>query len=322
MSVKVSIVMPVYNGEKYLKQAVDSILQQEEQEWELLMVDDGSTDTTASILDDYARLDSRIHVFHNQNYGVAYSRQFGVNHAQGEYCIHVDADDWVETDYLSSLLLRAEETDADMVWCDCFADEHSVWRMPCAENPDQMIRDILEQKHWGTIWNRLIKTEICQRREVRFPDCTMWEDMAYLVQNLLLCQKIVYLPRLLYHYRQNQSSLTHTQSQKDISAEYRKAIACIESALINNNRLTDFLCELRGLKLFAIRDFIDDKRFLDYNKFIATYPDAIEHISEYPNYPNRLKICAWLIQYHSSFAVPLICKIDAVLRRMGLSRQV
>lgn len=240
MSVKVSIIMPVYNGEKYLKQALDSILLQEEQDWELLVVDDGSRDGTATLLDNYANRDCRIHVFHNENHGVAYSRQFGVDLAQGEYCIHVDADDWLETDYLSSLLHKAKETDADMVWCDCFADEHSVWRMPCAENPDQMIRDILAQKHWGSLCNRVIKTKICQSKNVRFPDCSMWEDMAYLIQNLLLCQKIVYLSKPLYHYRQNQNSLTHTQSQKDISAEYRKAIACIESALINNNRLTDF----------------------------------------------------------------------------------
>lgn len=318
----VSIIMPVYNGERFLQQAIDSILLQDEEDWELLIINDGSKDRTASILDSYVVQDSRIHVFHNDNHGVAYSRQLGVNLAKGKYCIHVDADDWVERGFLSSLLHRAEETDADMVWCDCFIDESAVWNMSCEENCDIMIREILRQNHWGSLWNRIIKTEICQKNAVRFPDCMMWEDMAFLVQNLILCKRIAYLHSPLYHYRQNLDSLVHTQTFKNISVEYRKAISCIEDALERNSILESFIYELRGLKLFAVRDFIDDTRFVDYDMFVNTYPDAIEHIWNYPCYPNRLKICAWLILHKLSFAVPVVCKLDAVMRRVGLSKQI
>lgn len=319
---KISIIMPVFNASRYLNKALDSVIHQTLQSWELIAIDDGSTDASGAILDEYAKNDSRISVVHQSNQGVAKTRHLGVSLAQGDYCIHIDSDDWVEPDYLSSLLQKAEETTSDMVWCDCFIDEDSIWRMPCAEDTDTMIRDIIQQKYWGSLCNRLIKTEICQNQNIRFPDCTMWEDMAFLVQNLLLCKRIVYLPRPLYHYRMNLDSLTHTQSLKDISAEHRKAIDCMYDFLLKEGHINKYIYELRGLQLFAIRDFIDDKRFLDYDAFLNSYPDAIAHISEYPKYPGRLKCCAWLLQHDLACLVPVVCRIDGVLRRLGLSKQI
>lgn len=319
---KISIIMPVFNASRYLNKALDSVIQQTLQSWELIAIDDGSKDSSGAILDKYALGDSRIRVVHQSNHGVAATRQLGVSLAQGDYCIHIDSDDWVEPDYLSSLLHKVEESDADMVWCDCFVDEDSIWRMPCAEDADAMIRGILTQKYWGSLCNRLIKTGICQDINIKFPDCTMWEDMAFLVQNLQLCKRIVYLPRALYHYRMNLDSLTHTQSLKDISAEHRKAINSIYSFLQKEGHINKYIYELRGLQLFAIRDFIDDKRFLDYNAFLNTYPEAIAHINEYPDYPWRLKSSAWLLQHRLAWFVPVVCRIDGVLRRLGLSKQV
>lgn len=319
---KISIIMPVYNASRYLSKALDSVIQQTHQSWELIAINDGSKDNSGAILDEYALKDARIRVVHQPNQGVAATRQLGISMAQGDYCIHLDSDDWVEPDYLSSLLLKAEETDADMVWCDCFVDEDSLWSMPCAENTDTMIRDILAQRYWGSLCNRLIRTAICQRKDIGFPDCTMWEDMSFLVQNLLFCQRIAYLPRPLYHYRMNQESLTHTQTQKDISAEYRKAIDHIYNIFEREGHINKYIYELRGIQLFAIRDFIDDKRFCDYDAFLQTYPDAIAHIGEYPQYPWRLRSCAWLLQHGLASLVPVVCRIDGVLRSLGLTKLV
>lgn len=320
---KVSIVMPVYNGERFLREAIDSILSQEESSWELIVVDDGSTDSTPRMLDEYASNDARIRVFHRENHGVAASRQFGIERAQGEYCIHVDADDWAEPDYLSSLLAKAEESEADMVWCDLYVDRNSVWRQECIPSPEAMIRSFLTQRTWGFITNRLTKTVIYQNPEVRFvPECSMWEDMSFLVQCLCFCEKVSYLAKPLYHYRTNENSLTHTQSLKDISAEYRKAIDFMEDFLIRHGQIEKYAYELRGLKLFAIRDFIDDLRFRDYERFLNTYPDAIAHIGEYKQYPNRLKVCAWLLQHGLNCLVPFVCRVDTGLRRLGLSKQM
>lgn len=321
MQVKVSIIMPVYNGEKYVRQAVESIIAQKETSWECIVIDDGSTDSTAEILDEFREREDRIKVYHRENHGVSVSRQFGIEKAQGKYCIHVDADDWVESDYLSQLVAKAEESDADMVWCDAFVNEYSVWSMPCEEEPDEMIRQILLQKYWGTLWNRLIRTAICQSKEVSFPASSMWEDMGFVIQCLLKCSKIVYLAKPLYHYRQVETSLTHIQSQKNISKEYRAVVDTLQQCFLQHGVLSKFIYELRSLQLFAIRDFIDDIRFRDYERFVKTYPDAMAHIWEYKDYPIRLKVCAWLIRRNLSTFVPVVCKIDAVLRRLGITKQ-
>lgn len=319
---KISIIMPVFNASRFLKMALDSVIHQTLQSWELIAIDDGSTDASGTILDEYAKNDSRISVAHLPNQGVAWSRQLGVSLAQGDYCIHIDADDWAEPDYLQQLYDKAVQTDADMVWCDTYVNERSVWTMAAEESADKLVRAILNQHHWGTLWNRLIRREICQNEDIRFPLCNMWEDMAYVVQCLARCKKVAYVNKPLYHYRQVETSLTQTQSQRDISAEHRKAIDCMYDFLLKEGHINKYIYELRGLQLFAIRDFIDDKRFLDYDAFLNTYPDAIAHISEYPKYPGRLKCCAWLLQHGLACLVPIVCRIDGILRRLGLSKQI
>lgn len=318
----VSIIMPVYNASGYLKEALDSVLQQTWKAWELIAIDDGSTDGSGAILDDYALRDHRIRVTHQSNRGVAESRQLGVSMATGDYCIHVDADDWVEPDYLRLLCEKAMQSDADLVWCDAYEDENQRWSMRAEESADRLIRDILCQRHWGTLWNRLIRREICQGAGIQFPRCSMWEDMAFVVQCLCRCRSIAYVNASLYHYRQLATSLTHTQSHRDISAEHRVAIDCISDFMRKEGCIDKYIYELRGLQLFGVRDFIDDKRFRDFDAFLNTYPDAIAHINEYPDYPWRLKCSAWLLQRGLAWLVPVVCRVDGVLRRLGLTKQI
>lgn len=105
--VKVSIVMPTYNAAQYIGSAIESVQAQELTEWELIVINDGSTDATAAIIDEYARRDSRIVPIHQLNMGVSATRQKGVIMAHGQYLIHVDSDDWLEPDYLSSMYKEA-----------------------------------------------------------------------------------------------------------------------------------------------------------------------------------------------------------------------
>lgn len=93
--VKVSIIVPIYNAEKYLHRCVDSLLAQDFSDYEILLIDDGSLDASSKICDDYAQKECKVKVFHQKNSGVAAARQLGIEQAQGEYTIHVDADDWV-----------------------------------------------------------------------------------------------------------------------------------------------------------------------------------------------------------------------------------
>ena len=114
----ISIVMPVYNGENYLKKSIESILNQTCQEWELILVDNGSEDDSFRICQEYAERDQRIEIVHLQcNQGVSVARNSGMEKVTGEYVTFLDADDWIVPDYLEQLVKRAKSTEADLLVC-------------------------------------------------------------------------------------------------------------------------------------------------------------------------------------------------------------
>lgn len=320
-SVLVSIIMPVYNAEKFLMFSIDSVINQGYTNWELICIDDGSCDKSGEILDSYAEKDSRVKVIHQENHGVSYSRQLGINMAQGIYCTHLDSDDWLEPEAIQSMVDHACSTNSDMVWCDLFINQSDVWKFECEENPKIMIGKILRQEIWGSLCNKIIRTAICKRKDIFFPEnCSMWEDMSFLVQCLLYTKKISYIRKPLYHYRQVEGSLTHQNSTRIMCYEYKKAVDSIARAISDvDNRLLNK--DLITLKLFVIKDYIDDLRIRDYEKFVNTYPDAYSLIFKEKNYPLRLKVSAWLINNNYSFLIPLICKVDSVLRRLHITKQ-
>ena len=118
MSVLVSIIITVFRSENTLKRCVDSVLCQTYRNIEVILVDDGSPDSSGDICDKYALRDNRVKVIHQDNGGVSVARQVGMENANGEYTIHVDSDDWIEPTMIEELLFKAIEDNADMVICD------------------------------------------------------------------------------------------------------------------------------------------------------------------------------------------------------------
>ena len=116
----ISVIVPVYNTEKYLPRCIDSILAQTFTDFELLLIDDGSTDKSGTICDEYAKKDKRIRVFHKENGGVSTARQLGIDKAIGIYSIHTDGDDWIEKDMLKDMYDKIIEKNADILIADFF----------------------------------------------------------------------------------------------------------------------------------------------------------------------------------------------------------
>lgn len=146
---KVSVIIPVYNAQGTIKRMLDSFNTQTLTDFEVLMIDDGSTDGSGNILDAYACVDGRFKVFHKSNGGVSSARQYGMEHAQGEYVIHADSDDWVEPNMLEELYSMAKTEDADVVICDFYSNKGSmqqyVKQQPTTLSPHQVMRDLLQQ---------------------------------------------------------------------------------------------------------------------------------------------------------------------------------
>lgn len=211
---KASIIMPVYNASSYIVQSVNQILSQPLYDIELLLVDDGSTDESASICDEYAEKDERIRVLHEPHSGVAHSRQVGLEAARGEYILYVDADDTVEPGMIVDMYQEAEVQQADMVICDYRELTHhgEVYhaQKPTALDGVTILDDILNGRLYGALWNKMMRMEWLMKTKASFPqELTMREDLIFLSQCLPYAQKIAYIAKAYYGYeRRNTSALT------------------------------------------------------------------------------------------------------------------
>ena len=205
-SPKVSVIVPVYKAEAYLHQCVDSLLVQTFQDFEVLLVDDGSPDHSGEICDEYARQDSRVRVIHKQNGGVSSARQCGLDNARGEYTIHADPDDWVESGMLEALYQKAKADDADMVICDFYIEQNGRQtyskQQPSALDHETVLRELFQQLH-GSCCNKLVKRACYNAYCIRFPkDFSFCEDLYVNASLLKHNLHVTYIPKAFYHYTQ------------------------------------------------------------------------------------------------------------------------
>ncbi len=214
-SPKVSIIMPVYNAEKTIRKSLDSVVAQTLNECELIIVDDGSTDSSGKICDDYAKQDSRFIVIHKNNAGVSAARQTGLDAAKGEYVIHVDPDDWIEPEMLELLYHKAATDEADMVICDFFIDvgDKILYSKQCPSSlmSGTVLNDMfgVNSIH-GSCCNKLVKRVCINKYQAKFPEGINYcEDICFNIQLLKHDIKVTYLNKALYHYVQHEKSITN-----------------------------------------------------------------------------------------------------------------
>ncbi len=200
----VSVIVPIYKAEETLLRCLDSLKAQTFTDFEVLMVDDGSPDHCGQMIDDYAQKDFRFKAFHKENGGVSSARQYGIDHAQGEYTIHADPDDWVEPTMLKDLYKIAKEEDADMVICDyyinTFKGQHYICQKPSSLHHNVVLKEILVKLH-GSCCNKLIKLSCYNNYNIVFPqDLSSCEDQYVTLALLKESIRVSYVSNAYYHY--------------------------------------------------------------------------------------------------------------------------
>ena len=224
---EISVIVPVYNAEAYIHRCINSLLAQTFDDFEVILVDDGSLDGSGAICDDYARKNSRVRVFHKENGGVASARQLGVDKARGEYTIHTDPDDWVEPTMLEELYYRAKTEKADMVICDFLVEENegSIYRVqqPTNNSADVVLEELLLYRLHGSLCNKLIRRECYTLYNIAFvKGLNYCEDYLVCVKLLQKGIKVAYLNKAFYHYDQIVNSGSITRNFSTALFELRK----------------------------------------------------------------------------------------------------
>ena len=180
MQPKVSVIVAVYNVASFLDKCLASLKVQTLKEFEVILVDDGSTDSSGQICDVYARGDIRFKVFHKANGGVSSAREFGVEKASGLYMIHADPDDWGEPTMLEELYDKAVEENADVVICDYYRDtacnSELISQRPESLVPSSIVKEYLDGRLFGACWNKLVRLETWRKLNIHFPHINLCED--------------------------------------------------------------------------------------------------------------------------------------------------
>lgn len=216
----ISVIVPVYNMERYLRRCVDSILHQTYRNLEVLLVDDGSTDASGAICDEYAAQEERVTAVHQKNGGLSAARNAGLERAQGTYLCFVDSDDFLDSRMLETLCRDLQEQDADVavVGFRMFEREEELAPAELAVPVQCMtgreaIRSTLVSDELGDFaWNKLYKWELF--RDIRYPLGRMMEDQGTTYRIFQQCSKVAYRPVPLYYYYQRPDSILHRRNMK------------------------------------------------------------------------------------------------------------
>ena len=294
--VKVSIVVPIYNAEKYLKECLDSIVSQTLEDIEIILIDDGSTDSSAEICKKYLS-DSRVMYYHKENEGLAAARDDGMLRASGEYIGFVDSDDWVKPDMYEKMYNAAKSNDSDVVFCICQenADGH-IFTPEMPEGPhdrEYILNNILTRSlayvgkngakraiRWSNCL-RIYKTQTLKNNGIKFDRrLRRSQDLQLTYEATLVAQNYYYIAEPLYHNRVVTDSLSRGYT-KNMWPLYTYLIDILYKDT-ENFKETDLMDQMHLRAFFFVTDCIE-------NEFKPLCPNdrvtRIEKISEIINHP-------------------------------------
>lgn len=207
---KVSVIMPVYNVEKYLEKSIESVVNQTIEDIEIIIVNDGSTDKSIGIIKKYLEKYKNIKYLEKENGGLSSARNFGLKYATGEYIAFLDSDDYVELSMYEEMYKIAKEENADMVECDF------IWEYPNKKRNDvgkiYFSKKEAMEKARVVAWNKIIKRQVVQKANVDFPIGLRYEDIEFFYKILPYLNKISFVKKCFVHYIQRPNSIVNTQN--------------------------------------------------------------------------------------------------------------
>lgn len=217
-----SVIIPVYKVEKYLRRCLDSIVNQTYKNLEIILVDDGSPDNSGKICDEYAQKDKRIKVIHQKNKGLSGARNTGTEIARGEYVAYVDSDDWLDINMYEELILKLQQYQLDMVRCAAYASDGDVNELiapkKCYKNKifcdNEIMNRYFDEFLCKIVWNAVYKKDIV--KGIVSPERCHSQDNYVSGMYLFRSKRMMIIDKPLYYYRKNPESITNSGNRRAI----------------------------------------------------------------------------------------------------------
>lgn len=336
----VSIIVPVYNVEKYLDECITSLVNQTYKNIEIILVNDGSKDSSGIKCEKWKIDNDRIKVIHKKNAGLGMARNTGLDHASGDYVIFVDSDDFTSEDMVEQLITRKIETSADTVFCswiryydknhmvpmiaryhaDVFdGNEVVVERVlmeMIATKPEERVDSFLHM----SVWHGLYSMKIINENKIRFPSEREFisEDIIYHIEYLTMSNCVAFLDKYLYYYRENNMSLTSVYNPERFNMEiklYHEIVRRLEGKCVMNDYILRcqrmFLgrvrsCIMRATVYAKVQVFKEIKEICEnetVHKVVAEYP--------YKRNPFRQKIFNSFIRHKNTIGLYILATVIA-----------
>ncbi len=271
---KVSVVVPIYNVERYLRECVDSILAQTLKDIEVILVDDGSPDGCPKIVDEYAKLDSRVVAVHRKNGGYSKAVNYGISIAKGEYIGIIESDDWIEPDMYEQLLAKAEKHDADIAKGEfCMYNSTIIGRRRNIRftagggsiDLDNAPDGVFTIKDWpemlgmhASIWSCIYRAEFIKDIKLPESEAASYQDFPFMVETMCRAKSIVVVKQVMVHWR-NEPDQGNSTSQKGER---------LFNMIVNSQKSLDYLRQ-HGLYEMAKEPFMAQVVWANYNCFFA-----------------------------------------------------
>ena len=311
----VSIIVPIYKVEDYIRECIDSILAQTYPDFELILVDDGSPDSCGRICDDYAKGDNRIKVVHKVNGGISSARNAGLEVAKGEWIMHVDGDDWIEPDMIESLIEAAQITGADMVFGDFMKygpsagyNKLPTWSSDKKKSMTNYIAYVMT-----TIWGSIAKRSLYADHSLKSPeDISYCEDFHLIVRLCHFAKKVVNVHRPFYHYRYRPTSIMSNMSRKTEADEqwaYQDTIRFFKEQGVYE----DYRKVMSWRVLKSTQELLLDPA--GHKRFMELFNDGREFIFSCPFVNRKIKMLAWMLTHNLRPAVVVFDRMRSMIGR-------
>lgn len=278
----VSVIVPIYNVEKYLERCIESIRKQSYMHIEIILVDDGSSDGSSDICDKYIEKDDRISVVHKKNGGLGDARNVGVEKAKGKYILFIDSDDRIHEKLVEETVKEAEKNQADIVIFDYIGEEMNgkLSDRFTFDFPERKVINATEQKNLimnsCSAVNKLILRETWLLTNLKFPVGKYYEDLATIPKLMAQAERVVYIKEVYYYYLMREGSIMHSKNFERNFRERTWAADGILNYFTENNLFYEYKNELEYL--------VFENTFFVPSKEIVLNDRKSKYLEEFRNY--------------------------------------